>query len=95
MSSGYIPAKDEPGPGEIVEALREAVFENPRLREMSAEEVARQLVLEGHLQQEPSPVLVAEMLDALEAEEEGFEADSSPRRATPLERKTALRVTRA
>ena len=41
MSSGYIPAKDEPGPDEIVEALREAVFENPRLREMLAEEVAR------------------------------------------------------
>ena len=39
MSSGYIPAKDEPGPDEILEALREAVFENPRLREMPAEEV--------------------------------------------------------
>ena len=75
VSSGYIPAKDEPGPDEIVEALREAVFENPRLREKPPEEVARQLVLEGHLQQEPSPVLVAEMLDVLEAEEEGFEAD--------------------
>ena len=49
MSSGYIPAKDEPGPGEIVEALREAVFENPRLREMPAEEVARQLVSDGRL----------------------------------------------
>ena len=75
MSSGYIPAKDEPGPDEIVATLREAVFENRRLREMPAEEIARQLVLEGHLQQDPSPVLVAEMLDALEAEEEGFEAD--------------------
>lgn len=50
MSSGYIPAQDEPSPDEIVEALREAVFENPRLREMPAEEVARQLVLEGRLQ---------------------------------------------
>jgi hypothetical protein len=29
MSSGYIPAKDEPGPDEILEALREAVFDNP------------------------------------------------------------------
>ena len=29
MSSGHIPAKDEPDPNEIVEALREAVFENP------------------------------------------------------------------
>ena len=85
MSSGYIPAKDEPGPDEIVEALREAVFENPRLREMPPEEVARQLILDGRLQQEPSPVLVAEMLEALEAEEEGFEADeNSPKRATPL-----------
>ena len=67
MSSGYIPAKDEPGPDEIVEALREAVFEDPRLREMPPEEVARQLILDGRLQQEPSPVLVAEMLEALEA----------------------------
>jgi hypothetical protein len=75
MSSGYIPTKDEPGPDEIVEALREAVFGNPRLREMPAEEVARQLVLEGYLRQEPSPVLVAEMLDALESEEENLDAD--------------------
>ena len=80
MSSGYIPAKDEPGPEEIVEALREAVFENPRLR---AEEVARQLVLEGHLREEPSPVLVAEMLDALDAEEEGFEAEELSEEGNP------------
>jgi poly-gamma-glutamate capsule biosynthesis protein CapA/YwtB (metallophosphatase superfamily) len=32
---------------------------------MPAEEVARQLVLGGQLQEEPSPVLVADMLDAL------------------------------
>ena len=83
MSSGYIPAKDEPVPDEILEALREAVFENPRLRELPAEEVARQLILDGRLQQEPSPVLVAEMLDALEAEEEGFEADELSEEGTP------------
>ena len=83
MSSGYIPVKDEPGPDEIVEALREAVFDNPRLREMPSEEVARQLILEGRLQQEPSPVLVAEMLDALEAEEEGFEADELSEEGNP------------
>jgi hypothetical protein len=75
VSSGFIPAKDEPRPDEIVEALREAIFDSPGLRELPAEEVARQLILYGHLQQEPSPVLVAEMLDALEAEEDGFEAD--------------------
>ena len=83
MSSGYIPAKNEPGPDEIVEALREAVFENPRLREVPAEEAARQLVLDGRLQQEPSPVLVAEMLEALEAEEQGFEADELSKEGSP------------
>ena len=83
MSSGYSSAKEEPGPDEIVEALRQAIFENPRLREMPAEEVARQLILDGRLQQEPSPVLVAEMLDALEAEEEGFEADELSKEGNP------------
>ena len=83
MSSGYIPAKDEPGPDEIVEALREAVFENPRLREMPPEEVARQLILDGRLQQEPSPVLVAEMLEALEVEDQGFEADELSEEGNP------------
>ncbi len=83
MSSGYISAKDEPSPDEITEALREAVFENPRLREMPAEELARQLILDGRLQQEPSPVLVAEMLEALEAEEQGFEADELSEEGNP------------
>jgi hypothetical protein len=83
VSSGYIPAKDEPGPDETIEALREAIFENPRLREMPAEEVARQLVLDGRLQQEPSPVLVAEMLEALEAEDQGFEADELSEEGNP------------
>ena len=83
MSSGYIPAKDEPTPDEILEALREAVFENPRLAEMPAEEVARQLILEGHFQEEPSPELVADMLDALEAEEGGFEADELSEEGNP------------
>jgi hypothetical protein len=40
VSSGYIPAKDEPGPDEILEALREAVSGNSRLTEMPTEEVA-------------------------------------------------------
>ena len=75
MTSGYIPAKGEPGPDEILEALREASSDNPRLTETPPEEVARQLVLGGHLQQEPSPALVADMLDALEAEEGGFDVD--------------------
>jgi hypothetical protein len=83
VSSGYIPAKDEPGPEEILDALREAIFDYPRLTEMPAEEVARQLILGGHLQQEPSPALVADMLDALEAEEGGFEADELSEEGNP------------
>lgn len=83
MTSGYIPAKGEPGPDEILGALRQASFNNPRLTEMPPEEVARQLVLGGHLQQEPSPALVADMLDALEAEEGGFEADELSEEGNP------------
>jgi hypothetical protein len=83
VTSGYIPAKGEPGPDEILEALREASSENPRLTEMPPEEVARQLVLGGHLQQEPSPALVADMLDALEAEEGGFDVDELSEEGNP------------
>jgi hypothetical protein len=83
VSSGYIPAKGEPSPDEILQALREAVSENPRLTEMPSEEVARQLVLGGHLQEEPSPVLVADMLDALEAEGSTFEADELSEEGNP------------
>ena len=83
MSSGYIPAKGEPGPDEILEALREAIFDNPRLTQMPSEEVARQLVLGGHLQEEPSPALVADTLDTLDAEEEGFEADELSEEGNP------------
>ncbi len=83
MTSVYIPAKGEPGPEEILEALRQAGFDNLRLTEMPPEEVARQLVLGGHLQQEPSPALVADMLDALEAEEGGFDADELSEEGNP------------
>jgi hypothetical protein len=37
VSSGYILPKDEPSPDQILEALREAVSDNPRLAEMLAE----------------------------------------------------------
>ena len=69
MTSGYIPPEGQPGPEEILEALRAALDENPRLADMPEEEVARQLVLGGHLEEEPSPPLVAEALRDLEAEE--------------------------
>ena len=75
MTSGHIPPEGEPGPDEILGALREAVCREPRLRGEPAEEVARQLVLGGHLREEPDPTLVAEMLQALEAEEQNFKPD--------------------
>ena len=83
MSSGYISAKDESRLEEILNALREAIFDNPRLTEMPAKEAARQLILASHLQEEPSPALVADILDALEAEEGGFEADELSEEANP------------
>ena len=69
MSSGYIPPKDEPGPDEILDALRGALDENPRLAEMPEEEVARQLILGGYLEKEPAPPMVAEALQTVEGEE--------------------------
>ena len=70
MTSGYIPPKDEPGPDEILDGLRRALGENPRLAEVDEEEVARQLVLGGYVEGEPSPPLVAEALQTIETEEE-------------------------
>ena len=68
MTSGYIPASGEPGPDEILNALREALNRDPSLGERTPEEVSRKLAEDGLLDQEPSPTLVAEMLGAMERE---------------------------
>jgi hypothetical protein len=86
VSSGYFPAKDDPGPDEILEALREGISENPRLKDIPAEEIARQLVLEGYVQEEYSPTLVVDMLDALEAEKLGFESYELSEKGKPYVR---------
>ena len=88
MSSGYIPAKDEPWPDEILGALHKAVADNPKLEEMPAVEVARQLVLEGRLQGEPSPALVAGCWTPLKPRRAPSRPRSRPRRATPRECET-------
>src|ERR671910_1413739 len=79
MTSGYtpgsMPEKDQPGFDQILRALREGLNENSRLKEMPAEEVARQLVKDGHLEGEPPPPLVAEALEGLEAEEQSLQND--------------------
>ena len=43
---------------------------NPRLAKIPEEEAARQLVLEGRLEAEPSPPLVADALHTIETEED-------------------------
>ena len=55
MSSGYIPASGEPGPEEILAALKEADREDPGLQERPPEEVSRDLAREGYLERESSP----------------------------------------
>ena len=89
MTSSYMPGsmpdKGEPGFDQILGALREALREKSRLREMPTEEVARQLVLGEFLEEEPVPPLVAEALDSLEAEEQRFQADEiSSEEANPM-----------
>ena len=64
-----VPSKGERGPDEILAALRAGLDDNPRFAGMPEEEVARQIVLGGQLVNEPSPALVAEDLQAIEAEE--------------------------
>jgi hypothetical protein len=77
--SENVPLPGQPGrEGEILEALREASCDNPRLVELPPEEVARQLVLEGLLQYEPSLEMVAEMMMEFEIEEEEFDPDVDP-----------------
>ncbi len=58
-----------PDPDEILEALRRALRDDPGVREREAEDVSRDLAKGGYLPDEPDPVLVAEMLGAIEAEE--------------------------
>jgi hypothetical protein len=73
MTSGNI--QMGPGPDRILEALRGLLREDPGARQRSAGEVSKELVRGGYLQEEPDPVLVAEMLEGLEAEEDSLQAD--------------------
>jgi hypothetical protein len=76
MTSGNI--QMGPDPDQILAALKGLLREDPGARQRSAEEVARELVRGGYLQEEPDPVLVAEMLDGLETEEDSLQADEAP-----------------
>ena len=73
MTSGNI--RLGPDPDRILEALKELLRDDPAARQRPAEEVSRELVRGAYLQEEPDPVLVAEMLEGLEAEEDSLQAD--------------------
>jgi hypothetical protein len=86
VSSAGIPPNDDPSPEEILEALQKAITNNPRLDDMPVEEIARQLVLEGHLEQEPPLTLVEAALDSEELPPPYFVEDRSESAKMELER---------
>jgi hypothetical protein len=73
MTSGNV--RMGPDPDQVLEALRGASRDDPRVLDRPTEEVARGLVRDGYLNEEPDPVLVAEMLGKLEKERPGSEED--------------------
>lgn len=58
--------------------------EDPGLRERPAEEMSRELVRGGYLDDEPDPVLVAEMAEGLEAEEGSLQPDELSEEGNPI-----------
>jgi hypothetical protein len=81
MTSGNIQLG--PDPDRILEALKELLRDDPEARQRPAEEVSRELVQGGYLQEEPDSVLVAEMLEGLEAEEQSLQADEVTEEGNP------------
>ena len=81
MTSGNIQLG--PGPDRILEALKGLLRDDPAARQRPAEEVSKELVRGGYLQEEPDPVLVAEMIEGLEAEEQSLQADEVAEEGNP------------
>ena len=65
MTSGNIQVG--PDPNRILTALKRALRDNPGMRNRSAQEVSKELVQQGYLEEEADPVLVAEMLEGLQS----------------------------
>jgi hypothetical protein len=86
VSSGGIPPNDDPSPEEVLEALRAAITNNPWLDDMPVEVIARQLILEGHLEQEPPLTLVEDALDSDKLPPPYFMEDRSESAKTEFER---------
>ena len=81
MTSGNI--RMGPDPDRIMDALRKALREDPKMRERPAEEVARDLARGGYLEEEPDPVLVADMLGSIDPEGPGRETDEVTEEGNP------------
>ncbi len=81
MTSGNI--QMGPDPDRVLAALKEALGDDPKMRERPAEEVSGELVRGGYLDEEPDPVVVAEMMGTLDAEGPGRETDEVTEEASP------------
>ena len=81
MTSGNI--RMGPDPDRILEALREALREDPKMRERPAEEVSGELARGGYLGEEPDPVLVAEMMGSIDPEGPGRKTDEVTEEGNP------------
>ena len=81
MTSGNIQLG--PGPDRTHDALKGLLRDDPEARQRSAKEVAKELVRGGYLQEEPGPVLVAEMLERFQAEEQSLQADEVAEEENP------------
>jgi hypothetical protein len=73
-----------PDPDRIMDALERALRDDPKMRERPAEEVTRELVRSGYLDEEPDPVLVAEMLGSIDPEGPGRETDEVTEEGNPM-----------
>jgi hypothetical protein len=67
--------RDEPGFDAVLEALEASLMGNPHLRGAPIEEVARQLMLDGYLEEEPSLDVVGQAMATVAAEEQAFGPD--------------------
>jgi hypothetical protein len=67
--------RDEPGFDAVLEALEASLMGNPHLRGAPIEEVARQLMLDGYLEQEPSLDVVGQAMATVAVEEQAFGPD--------------------
>ena len=81
MTSGNI--RMGPGPDRIMDALRAALRDDPKMGELPAEEISERLAQGGYLDEEPDPVLVAEMIGSIDPDGPGRETDELTEEGNP------------